>query len=97
MLENFAIKVLKPNFYILTKRKYEKIYGYWKCVEKQTLPNIFTKDDAKIMVATQSFEGKEIKVDFEMIKISQGSVRHFNLGKGGNYGNDYVWGTGIRN
>ena len=77
------IRVLKPNFYILTKKKYEKIYGYWKCVEKQTLPNVFSKDDAKIMVATQSFEGKEIKVDFEMIKISQGSVRHFNLGKGG--------------
>ena len=84
MLENIKniTGIKKPwNFtnvsgYILTRRKSEIINKKWRCVEKQTLPNVYSKEEALRMMAVQSFSGKEIKVDFEVIIIKDGAVRH---------------------
>ena len=62
--------------YILTKNKSETFKDKWRCVEKQTLPNLFTKKEALEIIATHSFSGKEIKVYFEIVKIENGSVKH---------------------
>lgn len=62
--------------YILTRRKSEIINKKWRCVEKQTLPNVYSKEEALKTMAAQSFSGKEIKVDFEVVIIKNGAVRH---------------------
>lgn len=75
---NFLKKENECKF-ILTKNKLEKNKDRWMIVEKQTLPSIFNFEEAIETVKRDTFEGKYIKVDFDVLRINKENVvRHFS-------------------
>ena len=57
----------------------EKNKDRWRVVEKQTVSSIFNFEEALEVVKNQTFEGKFIKINFDVLRIDpKNVVKHFS-------------------